>query len=172
MSGDEFDARAAPRAAYESAPVEDDDRADIAAEMGRHVIVELPAAWLREARTDIRVKLPIRVVWDCGMGLGVKIAPYDFSTASVQMLKRAIAFFEHHGGQTRPVEWIPKGTCNAPVKLPADRHHNVVPISLRAYLEPHGPDDPALRQQGVRRLEIPSDDESRAEPGLQGGLQT
>lgn len=95
-----FDSRAALKAAYDNSPVQDHDRVDTAEHCGRDVIVECPAAWPRDARTDTDVKLPLRVVWDGGMGVGIDIGPYDFDAKSIHMLKQVITAFERAGGET------------------------------------------------------------------------
>lgn len=87
------DIRAMVRDAYENAPVEDADRSDTEAIMGREILAESPAPWPRDARTDFSVKLPMRVVLTCD-GVELEIGPYDFSDRDVEMLRQGLAAYD------------------------------------------------------------------------------
>lgn len=98
-----FDIRQALLDAYNNAPVEDHDRADVTECVGREVLAESPAPWPRNAHTDLSVKLPARVVVTDGR-VELEVGPYDFGPADVSTLKQAIALYEYYGGETAPVE--------------------------------------------------------------------
>jgi hypothetical protein len=98
--------------AYDKAPVDDAPRIDSEVD-GRIVMAELPAPWPHRNPDDVSVKLPIRVVIDQCMGLGLEIGRYDFDAVDIQMLKQAIATYEHHGGTTKPVAMVRKETAEA-----------------------------------------------------------
>lgn len=89
----ECDARAIVRAAYDRAPVEDADRSDTEEIMGREILAESPAPWPRDARTDVSVKLPERVVLTCE-GVELEIGPYDFSDGDVEKLRQGLAAYD------------------------------------------------------------------------------
>lgn len=88
-----FDIRTALRAAYDEAPTEDAYRADTEEILGREVLAESPAPWPRDARTDVSVKLPLRIVLTCE-GVELEIGPYDFGPIDVEMLRQAIAAYD------------------------------------------------------------------------------
>jgi hypothetical protein len=119
----DFNPRQALRDAYDNAPVDDDPRIDNQ-ENGRDVLVELPAPRPHRNPDDASVKLPLRVVHDGCSGLILEIGPYDFDDVDIHMLKQAIAHYEHHGGKTWPLKWVPKGSpegANPRSDLPRQR---------------------------------------------------
>lgn len=125
MSTDSFDVRRALIDAYNRAPVEDHDRADVTEFVGRHVLAESPAPWPRNAYTDLSVKLPARVTLIDGT-VSLEVGPYDFGPADVSMLKQAIALYEYYGGETAPVE--PKTKSFQSLKDRLEYHGAVDPV--------------------------------------------
>ncbi|MFV8242153.1 hypothetical protein [Mycolicibacterium peregrinum] len=120
-----FDVRQALIDAYNNAPVEDHDRADVTECVGRWVLAESPAPWPRNAHTDLSVKLPIRVAVVEGK-VELEVGPYDFGPADVSMLKQAIALYEYYGGETAPVEPKPKSFQSLKDRL--EYHGAVEPV--------------------------------------------
>src|SRR5258708_4983467 len=81
--------------AYDSAPVIDDPREEATSEFGRVVLREYPAPWPHRNPEDDSVRLPLRLVGDDGMVLRLEIGPFDFKEADVEMLRLAIAGYDH-----------------------------------------------------------------------------
>jgi hypothetical protein len=135
VTENEFDVRAALGAAYNDAPVEDDDRREADQDLGRRVIVMLRAPWPHKNPYDIAVKLPLRVVYDQAMGLGLELGPYDFDSKDIHMLKQVIAMYEHHGGEAWPINFVPVSSSNPAATLPCDGDQgNVVYLDSRREL--------------------------------------
>jgi hypothetical protein len=89
---------------YESSVVLDDPREEATAEFGRVVLREYPALWPHRHPEDDSVRLPLRLVGDDGMVLGLEIGPLDFKGANLEVLRRAIADYDHAMTVTRSVE--------------------------------------------------------------------
>jgi hypothetical protein len=155
---DTFNVREALRDVYDNARIEDDARANTDEHECRDVIVELPAALPHKPADDELVKLPIRVAWNAGSGIVLEVGPYDVNDVSVQMLKQAIAWFEHCGGETFPMEKVVKGSPSAAIYPEDDaERHQRRRLPHRSAVDPVGRSAPQEDHRGVTRM----DDEER-----------
>jgi len=91
---DTFDPHKALLDAYYSTPIVDDPRTGANEELGRMVIDEFPAVWPHRDVTDDSVRLPVRLVFNAAMDVGLEIGPYDFADTDIKILKVAIAAWD------------------------------------------------------------------------------
>ncbi len=81
-------------AAYESVPIIDDDRAEADEVVGREVLREFHDLWVHHATFDVSVRLPIRLVYDQAMAVGIEIGPYDLDERNIELLRKVLATYD------------------------------------------------------------------------------
>ncbi|MBB5161593.1 hypothetical protein [Mycobacterium sp. AZCC_0083] len=88
-----FDDNTMFRVAYDNSPIDDAPRVD-GFDISRTVLDDYPAPYPHKNPEGTFVRLPIRLVFNECIGLGLEIGPYDFSEVDIHMLRQAIAGFE------------------------------------------------------------------------------